>query len=148
MEFSLNIENNKTDSTNIQINNNEFPQGTIYEKELIENFKYFNIFWYDPNNSNDFIYFKNSFQNVLFMKGTNLKSVINFFKKEASSEEWIIITPGSKGEELIKNLENIRCIYASFIYCRNLEFHEKWAKYINKVKCLTSEPEILCQKFI
>ena len=24
------------------------------EKELINNFKYFNVFWYDPNNSNDF----------------------------------------------------------------------------------------------
>ena len=56
----------KSEITNIQIkiNENEFPQGTIYEKELIENFKYFNIFWYDPNNSNDFAYFKNSFQNV------------------------------------------------------------------------------------
>ena len=55
----------------------------------------------DYGNSNDFIYFKKSFQNVRFMKETNLESVINFFKKEASSDEWIIITPGSKGEEFL-----------------------------------------------
>ena len=134
MEYSLNGQNNKSDTTNIQMNENIFPQGTIYEKELIENFKYFNIFWYDPNNSNDFIYFKNSFQNVRFMKETNLESVINFFKKESSSDEWIIITPGSKGEELIKNLKNIKCIYAYFVYCENIELHKKWAKNINKVK--------------
>ena len=102
MEDFVNAQKSKSDATETLMNNNNFPEGTIYEKELIENFKYFNIFWYDPNNSNDFAYFKKCFQNVLFMKATNLESVINFFKKESSSEEWIIITPGSKGEEFIK----------------------------------------------
>ena len=59
--------------------------------------------------------------------------MINFFKKESSCEEWIIITPGSKGEEFIKKLENIKCIYAFFVYCRNIEFHEKWTKNIKKL---------------
>ena len=148
MEKNLNTENIKLEATNIHITNNVFPQGTIYEKELIENFKYFNIFWYDPNDSNDFYYFKNSFQNVSFMRETNLEIVINYFKKETSYEEWIIITPGSKGEELIKNLEDIKCIYAFFIYCGNIELHEKWTKNIKKVKCLTSNPQVLCQKLI
>ena len=40
MEYSLNEENSKSGATNTQINKNEFPQGTIYEKELSENFKY------------------------------------------------------------------------------------------------------------
>ena len=28
------------------------------------------------------------------------------------------------------------------------EFHEKWAKKIKKVGCITSDPEILCKKFL
>ena len=62
--------------------------------------------------------------------------------KEISYEEWIIITPGSKGEELIKNLEDIKCIYAFFIYCGNIELHEKWTKNINQRKA-SQEQELL-----
>ena len=51
-------------SQQIQSNNNigtikyNFPKGTIYEKELRTNFKYFNIFWYDPNKTKDFDFLK------------------------------------------------------------------------------------------
>ena len=119
-----------------------------YEKELINNFKYFNVFWYDPNNSNDFDYFKKYFLNVLFVKGTDLESVQKFFQKEISSDEWIIITPGSKGEELIINLEDNEHINAFFVYCWDTEIHKNWVKKYNKVKCLTSEPDILLENFV
>jgi len=62
--------------------------------------------------------------------------------------KWIIVTPGSKGEELIQSLKDFECIKAFFIFCRNIQFHENWAKKYEKVKCLTSNPEILCQNFI
>ena len=129
------------------IDHNSFPKGTEYEKELNANFKYFNVFWYDPNKSNDFDDFIKCFENVRFIKGYDLDSTINFFKTESISE-WIVITPGSKGEELILNLQNFQCIKLFFIYCKNTKFHEKWATKIKKVGCLTSDPEILCQKFI
>ena len=131
----------------IEYKNNNFPEGTIYEKELNSNFKYFNIFWYDPNKSNDFDCFKKCFENVQFYKAYDLQHILNFFKKE-SSFEWIVITTGNKGEELIKNLEQYECIKSFFIYCFNTKLHEKWAKNYKKIGCLTSNPEILCQKFI
>ena len=59
-----------------------------------------------------------------------------------------MVTPGSKGEELIKNLEKTECIYAFFIYCKKTELYEHLSKQISKVKCLTSNPEVLCKKFI
>ena len=124
-----------------------FPQGTKYEEELNRTFKYFNIFWYDPNKSNDFDSFKKCFENVLFYKGYDLESITNFFEKESNSE-WIVITPGSQGQELIHNLERFDCIKSFFIYCWNIEIHEQWANKIKKVGCITSDPEILCQKFI
>jgi len=80
---------------------------------------------------------------------TKIKTMIliNFFKKESISE-WIVVTTGSKGKELIQNLEKNICIKSFFIYCKNTEYHESWAKNIKKVGCITSSPEILCQKFI
>ena len=80
MEKNLNTENIKLDTTHIHITNNVFPQGTIYEKELIENFKYFNIFWYDPNKSNDFDNFRKCFENVQFNKAYDLDSINKFLK--------------------------------------------------------------------
>ena len=127
--------------------NNNFPRGTKYEEELNSNFKYYNVFWYDTNKTNDFELFKKCFENVQFYKGYDLYSTINFFKKESLSE-WIVITSGSLGEELILNIGNFKCIKSFFIYCMNTKYHEKWANQIKKVGCLTSDPEILCQKFI
>ncbi len=149
--YLSNQNSNKINNLQIQcnskdINYNTFPRDTKYEKELNSNFKYFNVFWYDPNKTTDFELFKKCFENVEFYKGYNLYSTINFFKKEIISE-WIVITPGSHGEELILNLENFECIKTFFIYCMNTEHHE-WAKKIKKVGCLTSDPEILCQKLI
>ena len=148
MKNDLNPQENKLNEIKSENIKYDFPKGTLYEKELMTNFKYFNIFWYDPNKTNDFDFFKNCFINVRLVKGTNIESAIDFFKKEIFSDEWIVITPGSKGEEFIKNLEQNQCIYCFFVYCKNIEEHEKWTKNIPKVKCVTSNPEILCKELI
>ena len=126
---------------------NTFPIGTKYEEELNSDFKYFNVFWYFPDKTNYFNNFKKCFENVKFYKGNVLNATIDFFEKESVSE-WIVITPGSKGKELIQHLEKNNCIKSFFIYCNNTESHEEWAKKIKKVGCITSDLEILCQKFI
>ena len=46
---------NENDKEKNETEENTFPQGTKYEEELNSNFKYFNVFWYDPNKSNDFL---------------------------------------------------------------------------------------------
>ena len=148
MKNDLNPQENKLNEIKSENIKYDFPKGTLYEKELMTNFKYFNIFWYDPNKTNDFDFFKNCFINVRLVKGTNIESAIDFFKKEIFSDEWIVITPGSKGEEFIKNLEQNQCIYCFFVYCKNIEEHEKWTKNIPKVKYVTSNPEILCKELI
>ena len=155
--YTNNINNNKIINAhdiiygnNVFLNNNNkntFPKGTKYEKELNSNFKYFNVFWYDPNKTNDLTNFINCFENVQCFFSNDLESAINLFKKQ-SIFEWIVITPGKKGEELIYNLQIFENIKAFFIFCGNIKYHEQWVKKYNKVFCLTSNPEILCQKLI
>ena len=123
-----------------------FPRYTKYEKELNSNFKYFNIFWYTPNKTNDFVSYIKCFENVEFYKGDTIKSIIDFFKINSISD-WIVISPGFQGKEIISNLENFQCIKTFFIYCRNPNYH-KWANNIKKVGCITSDPKILCEKLI
>ena len=128
-------------------NKNTFPKGTIYEEELNQYFQYFNVFWYDPSGTSDYELFEKCFEKVEFYRGYDLLSSINFFQKESISE-YIVITPGFSGEELIMNLENFKCIKYFFIYCKNAELHENWIKKYKKIICLTSDPEILCLKFL
>ena len=72
-----------------------------------------------------------------------INSLINFFKTESISE-WIVVTPGSKGKDLIEKLEKFDCIKTFFIYCYDVKLNESLAKNIKKVSCITSSPEILC----
>ena len=128
-------------------NKNTFPKGTDYEEQLNKYFQYFNVFWYDPNDTSDYKLFEKCFEKVEFYRGYDLFKTINFFQKESISE-WIVITPGFQGEELIMNLENFKCIKYFFVYCENTEPHENWTKKYKKIICLTSDPEILCLKFL
>ena len=126
-------------------NKNTFPKGTIYEEELNQYFQYFNVFWYDPNKTSDYKLFEKCFEKVEYHREYDLLSTIDFFQNESISE-WLVITPGFQGEELIKNLEDFECIKYFFIYCKNVEIHEKWTKKYKKITCLTSDPEIICLK--
>ena len=87
------------------------------------------------------------FQKRPIRKWKIINEIINFFKAESISE-WIVVTSGSKGKELIEKLEKFDCIKSFFIYCYDVKFNEIWAKNIKKVGCITSSPEILCKKFI
>ena len=125
---------------------NEFPQGTLFEKELNLNFRYFNIFWYDPYKSNDFDNFKKCFENVQVYKGFDVESTIKFFQKESSLEEWIVISP--EVEELISKLHDNISIKAFFIYSLTPGLEEDWTKKYIKIKCITGELEVLTKKLI
>ena len=130
-ENAFNDFSKKKDKGNYEVEDVTFPQGTKYEKELNLNFKYFNVFWFDPNKTNEYDYFKKCFENVQLYKANDLKSTLKFFEKESSSG-WIVITRGSKGEELINNLEQNQSIKSFFVYYMDKDRHEKWAK--NKKK--------------
>ena len=139
-----NIDNDNERNTKT---NNTFPIGSKYEKELNSNFKYFNVFWFDQNKTCEYKYYKNCFINVQFIASHNLIKTINFFEKEYLSD-WIVIITGIQEKELIQNLENNNCIKAFYIYSHNIKFHDEWTKNIKKIECITSNPEILCQKLI
>ena len=144
---NINLQNRQLQNENNIILENTFPKGTKYEKELSSNFKYFNIYWHAPNKTSDIHLFEKCFQNVKFYKGETIKTAINFFNAEFISE-WIVITPGFEGKELIQKLEKFNFIKTFFIYCDDIKLHESWTKNNKKVGCITSSPEILCKKLI
>ena len=145
-DFSINkIMGNKANSN--QKHHYEFPKWGEYEKELNLNFKYFNIFWYDPKRSNDLDNFRKCFENVKVYKGFDIESTLQFFQKESSIEEWIVISPDV--EELISKLHEKDSIKAFFIYSLRPGLDkEDWTKKYEKIKVITGEIEVLTKKFI
>ena len=147
IEVSSQNKSNQHNPQKIKIEeSNNFPRDSKYEKELNSNFKYFNVFWFDPNKTNDYNLFEKCFENVQFHQSDDINSMINFFEKETILE-WIIISNGTQVKELVQNLENNNCIKSFFIYCPDKKLHESWAKY-KKVRCITSNPKELCEKLI
>ena len=134
---------------NINFNDNDdtFPEGTKYEEELSSNFTYFNVYWYNTNDTNDCEHFEKCFKNVKFFRGNNINTIINIFKEESTSE-WIVVISGSKGKESLEKLEKFDCIKSFFIYYNDIKLNELWVKNNKKVGCITSSLEILCKKFI
>ena len=130
------------------VEEDKYSLNTKEEKELQINFKYFNIFWFDPNKTHDFDYFKKSFENIKFFKGTDIETVVGFFNKESSLEEWIVISPGSKCEELISKLNDKEIINSFFIFCFKPELYQELPKKFPKIKYITKDPFILAKKII
>ena len=130
------------------INNNNISQNyKKYEEILNRDFKYFNIFWFDPKITKEYNNFIKCFENVEFYKAHSFDAAKNFFEQQSISE-WIVITPGSSALNLISNLENFKCIKSFFIFCSNAEFYKTWARMLKIVGCITSSPEELCYKLI
>jgi hypothetical protein len=67
------------DISNDKEGNHFFPGLAKYEEELNSNFKYFDVFWYNPNKTNDFNCFKKCFENVQFHMEYTLESTLKFF---------------------------------------------------------------------
>ena len=137
--FSESIDSEEEDYRN-------FFKETKYEKELNSNFKYFNIFWYAPEEISRCKYFVKCFKNVKIQIGYGLDCVINFFKKELISE-WIFINEGYHVYQLLVYLpfQNIKSF---LIYCSCPDIYDGCASEFEEVGCITSDPHILCEKLI
>ena len=111
-------------------------------------FKYFNIYWFDPNNSNDFDELKNNIDSVSVETGSTIDSIVEFFNNYSDFDEWIVISTGKLGNELISKIHNKKMIHAFLIYCQHPEYHVNWAKNFPKIKGICCKPVELYQKLL
>ena len=57
-------------------NKNTFPKGTEYEEQLNQYFQYFNVFWYDPNNTSEYKLFEKCFEKVEFYGVSDFNKIL------------------------------------------------------------------------
>lgn len=124
-------------------------EDTNYKEQMKNMFKYFNVYWFDPNNSISYDEWKEGpFNKIELIIEKDAQKIISFFQEYSSIEEWIIITPGTKGEDLIKELYKFKCINSFIIYCFNPENHKNWAKKYDKIKGISTDSNDLCKSLL
>lgn len=144
--------NSYSDSQPVKENNNSVPKPFVKpvakpgELEIIIKcsveditkafFKDYVIVWHDPNVNNkenqEYIVQLEKFCEVFTL--TEWEKASTYIKEAKAVCH--VITSGTNGELLVKEIfesENVCNIYA---FCRNKEYHESWAKNYHKISCV------------
>jgi len=94
-------------------------------------------FWFDPN-------FKESSENHELQKKLELNSIIfNIYETDDACSEAIkqvpenakvcLVVSGQAGEKFVPACHEMVQVSAIYVYCGNVETHEKWAQRFKKV---------------
>ena len=106
--------------------------GGEIEKKMINEFNFFNIFWFAPKNAEKLEEWI-AFTNVEVVKITDEEEVKKIIRASKKIDE-IIIATGSYAEKALSEINEISelsCII--LIYCMNVDYHKKWSE---KYKCV------------
>jgi len=111
------------------------------KQNMIENFKLYNIYWYDLNcNRADW---EEVFSNVIFNIANNKNKIIDFFINYNQKKPWIVIISDSKGEKLISELHDNKNIKAFCLYNMSPQSFQGLKKKYKKIKGIFQNPEEL-----
>ena len=111
------------------------------KQNMIENFRLYNIYWYDSNSNR--ADWEEVFSNVIFNMTSNIKKIINFFNNYNQKKPWIVIISLSKGEKLISELHNKKNIKAFCLYNMSPQSLGDWTQKYEKIKGIVEKPEDL-----
>ena len=111
------------------------------KQNMIENFRLYNIYWYDMNSNR--VYWEEVFSNVYFNMTNNIKKIIDFFNNYNQKKPWIVIISLFKGEKLISKLHNNKNIKAFYLYNMSPQILGSWTKKYEKIKGIVQKPEDL-----
>jgi len=99
-------------------------------------FKDYVIVWHDPNVNNkenqEYITQLEKFCEVFTLTEWEKTSI---FIKEAKTV-CHVITSGTNGELLVKEIFESENVCNIYVFCRNKEYHESWAKGYSKISCV------------
>jgi hypothetical protein len=103
------------------------------------------LVWLDSENDSSF---ETKCRTQIIDSNFNEKIKINFFTDAYSCKKFIfsasanskifLITSGSLGEFLIKDIHTFDNVISIYIYCYNVNFHSKWAEKYSKISCVES----------
>jgi len=108
---------------------------------LVDSMSHKQIIWHDPNVGNaENTAYKNRFEkegwSVKAM--TTVAATVGYLAKSDLVGQFLVLTSGTNGEDLVKQLESNAKVLAIVVFCKKKEYHESWAAKHPKVKSVLS----------
>jgi len=99
------------------------------------------IVWHDPDvNSHEnrqyFVRLKKFCDVVVFTEWQKARDFL-----QTTSTTCHVITSGTNGELLVKEINQLQSITKIYVFCGNKEYHSNWAKNYDKVSCIETHIE-------
>ena len=122
------------------------PKFSFVERIKEDNATQNMIIWHDPN--------VNSEENATYcdiLGGICEYKTFEDWEKAAkeikhSSIQCHVLTSGTNGEELVKEISSLRQVAAVYVFCMNIEKHSQWAKKFSKVNLVDDVLENVLNK--
>ena len=115
------------------------------------------IIWHDPNvtNPENRKYIAQVSQLGCSLEQINSYEMTTNLLKANPERNYLIITSGSDGHNLLKNIYNLPNVIGVIVFCFQIEKHKKWAdkyqkvtKVVNKIQDVLGEIKKLSEKYL
>ncbi|CAG9313939.1 unnamed protein product [Blepharisma stoltei] len=92
------------------------------------------IVWHDPNifGEENYRYIREHLSPLQYKTFTTVTEAVQFLS--STTEKWILVTSGTSGEELVKQVHNFPSVIGIIIFCNNYAYHKQWSSAFKKVK--------------
>ncbi|CAF2696908.1 unnamed protein product [Rotaria sp. Silwood2] len=67
---------------------------------------------------------------------------INFIRNECANRRVFFVSSGGLGQKVVPEIHDLPQVYAIYIYCANVKFHETWAKKYSKVRVVCDNDDL------
>lgn len=97
----------------------------------------FHIVWLDANpqeNRNTMQKLRSIFNRLEIFQA--IEPCQRFVEKRAKNERLVMIVSGRLGQEILRNIHKLPQVASVYVYCMDVETHEKWARTFSKVSNL------------
>lgn len=72
---------------------------------------------------------------------------LNYIRNECRRKRVFLISSGSQGCEIVPNIHDLPQVYAIYIYCADIERHNRWASKYSKVRIVCDDEKVLLPQF-
>ena len=69
-------------------------------------------------------------------------SCISFIYNECADKRVFLISSGSLGKALVPQIHNLSQLYAIYIYCSDIKYHQEWAYKFSKVRVVCNNDDM------
>ncbi|CAF0873595.1 unnamed protein product [Rotaria sordida] len=67
---------------------------------------------------------------------------INFIRNECVNKRVFLVSSGGLGQKVVPEIHDLPQVYAIYIYCANVKFHQTWTKKYSKVRVVCDNDDL------